>query len=90
MMIAAATALLIMNDKHKHTPEETTAPATPKQELRKSVNGVIWAIGLAVYFLLSFLTGAWYITWVIFPLTGSVQGLVHAIMDLKEANRYEN
>lgn len=90
LMIAAATALLIMKGKHKDSPEETAAPASPKQELRKSVDGVIWAIGLAVYFLVSFITKAWHITWVIFPLIGSVQGLVHAIMDLKEANRHEN
>ena len=30
------------------------------------------------------------ITWVIFPLLGAVEGLVKAIMDLKEANEYEN
>ena len=27
---------------------------------------------------------AWYITWVIFPITAAVQGLVKAILDLKE------
>ena len=50
----------------------------------KSVNGLIWAIGLAVYFLVSFLTGAWYSTGVIFPITAAVQGLVKAILDLQE------
>ena len=51
---------------------------------------MIWAIGFALYFLISFATGAWMITWVIFPLIGAVQGLVNAILDLKEANEYEN
>lgn len=92
LMIAAATALLIINSKN--TDSENEAPAKketdPKLELRKSVNGIIWAIGIAVYFIVSNLTGAWYITWVIFPLIGSVQGLVRAIMDLKEANEHEN
>ena len=56
-----------------------------KQRVRKSIKRLIWAIGLAIYFLFSFATGAWYITWVIFPLIGAVQGLVTACMDLKEA-----
>ena len=43
------------------------------------------AIGLALYFIISFATMAWYITWVIFPIIGAVQGLVRAILDLKEA-----
>ena len=54
-------------------------------KLHKSVGSMIWAIGLAVYFIVSFATHAWYITWVLFPIIGAVQGLVRAIMDLKEA-----
>jgi hypothetical protein len=67
----------------KDEPEVTTAE--PKNGLRESIDSLIWAIGLAVYFIVSFTTGAWYITWVIFPLIGCVQGLVKACMDLKEA-----
>ena len=65
-------------------------PASPKDELRKSINTLIWAIGLVVYFVVSFATGGWYITWVIFPIIGAVQGLVKACMDLKEAPNDEN
>ncbi len=92
LLIAAATALLIMNKSEKAPSSQagTEAPADPKKELRKSVNGMIWAIGLALYFLVSFTTHAWFITWVIFPLTGAVQGLIRAILDLKEANQHEN
>ncbi|MDY3225183.1 MAG: permease prefix domain 1-containing protein [Candidatus Faecousia sp.] len=57
--------------------------------LKKRINGMIWAIGLALYFLVSFATFAWHITWLIFPITGAVQGLVRAILDLKEAVNHE-
>lgn len=57
--------------------------------LRKSIGGLIWAAGLAVYFILSFATGAWFVTWVLFPVIGAVQGLTNAILDLKEENPYE-
>ena len=89
LLVAAATSLrLTMRRAPK--PAEPAAPLTPKQELRKGVNGVIWAVGLALYIIISFATGAWMITWVIFPLLGAIEGLVKAILDLKEANSYEN
>lgn len=90
LLVAAATCLRLTM---KRTPRaQTAAPPpqrTPRQELRSGINSVIWAIGLALYFLVSFATGAWFITWVIFPLIGAVQGLVRAILDLKEANTHE-
>ena len=77
IFIAIATALVILGAK-KEGSESKSGTA------EKSVSGLIWAIGLAVYFLVSFLTGSWYITWVIFPITAAVQGLTKAILDLKE------
>lgn len=58
--------------------------------LRKAVSGILWAIGLAIYFLVSFATNAWFATWILFPLIGAVQGLVRAVWDLKEAISHEN
>lgn len=66
-------------------PAESPSTAQRNNRLRKGINGMIWAIGLALYFIISFATMAWYITWVIFPIIGAVQGLVQAILDLKEA-----
>ena len=66
-------------------PAESPTAAQRNNRLRKGINGMIWAIGLALYFIISFATMAWYITWVIFPIIGAVQGLVRAILDLKEA-----
>lgn len=92
-IVALATALIILGSKKE--PKETIAesyakPASPRSELEKSISQLISAIGLAAYFIVSFLTGAWYITWVIFPLTGAVKGLMKAILDLKEAMKHEN
>lgn len=85
-LVATATYLMMISKKKGDEidePEVTTAE--PKNGLHESIDSLIWAIGLAVYFIVSFTTGAWYITWVIFPLIGCVQGLVKACMDLKEA-----
>ena len=82
-LVAVATVLIILGAK-KEDEEADVTPSSPQSALAKSVNGLIWAIGLAIYFLVSFLTGSWYITWVIFPIIAAVQGLTKAILDLKE------
>ena len=91
-IIAVATVLIILGGKKEAPKDVHTEPVAndPKAELRKSISSMIWAIGLAVYFIISFATGAWYITCVLFPIIGAVQGLVKAILDLKEAVRNEN
>lgn len=82
-LVAVATVLIILGAK-KEEEKADAESSDPQSALAKSVNGLIWAIGLAIYFIVSFLTGAWYITWVIFPIIAAVQGLVKAILDLKE------
>ena len=62
-------------------------PCDPK--VRNAVKSLIWAVGLAIYFNFSFATNAWYITWLLFPIIGAVQGLTMAVMDLKEAMKHE-
>ena len=84
-MVAVATVLIILGstkDKEEKESDET--------ELEKSIGNLIWAVGLALYFAVSFLTQAWYITWVIFPMIGAVEGLFKAILDFKGAMKHEN
>lgn len=91
--VAVATVLILLGKKNgpgEDTQEHTASAQaqetseSPRQELRKSIKSLIWAIGLAAYFIVSFSTGAWYVTWVIFPIIGAVQGLVIACLDLTE------
>lgn len=88
-LVAYATYLMIISGKKDDGDEGEKKPATPRKELNKSINNLIWAIGLAVYIIVSFSTDAWYITWILFPIIGCVEGLMKAIVDLKEANKYE-
>ena len=77
--VAVATVLMILGAKKQDSPEKEDADE-PKSEMGKSVSSLIWAIGLAVYLILSFLTGAWHITWVIFPILGAINALVCALI----------
>jgi hypothetical protein len=92
-IVAVATALIIIagsNTPAKKDKNTSTVQSSPQSELRKAIEKIITAVGLVVYFALSFLTQAWYITWVVFPIMAATQGLVNACMDLKEAKSHES
>ena len=85
--------MAIIQNQEPDEEEENTRHReanSPRQELRKSISSLLGILTLIVYLVVSFLTGAWYITWLIFPLSGAVKGLIKAILDLKEALNHEN
>lgn len=92
LLVAAATAILMMAKKSEPDDEdeaERLHPETPKSKLSKSIENLIGVITLAIYLAVSFATEAWFITWLIFPASGCVKGIVNAILDLKEAVEHE-
>lgn len=94
VMVAAATLLIMMEKKtNPNTKAEVSDnyanETSPEQEFRKSIHKLIGTIGVVIYFIVSFSTGAWHLTWLIFPIIGCVRGLVNACLDLKEAMEYE-
>ena len=92
LLVAAATAILMMAKKSEPDDEdeaERLHPETPKSKLGKSIENLIGVITLAIYLAVSFATEAWFITWLIFPASGCVKGIVNAILDLKEAVEHE-
>lgn len=82
-LVAVATALIIISGG-KGSPKEEKSTPTPQSELRRAVRAIIWAIGICAYLALSVSLNAWYITWVIFPISAAVQGIVIACLDTKE------
>ena len=91
-IVAVATVAIIQNQEPDEDEENTRhlEANSPRQELRKSISSLLGILTLIVYLAVSLLTGAWYITWLIFPLSGAVKGLIKAILDLKEALNHEN
>lgn len=89
--VAVATALIMLGSPSK-TVEEVPAPpqpASPKQELWHSIRVLVSIITLVVYFGVSFATMAWHITWLIFLISAALDGLLKAILDLKESVNHE-
>ena len=87
LFIAAATAIMIMTARGG---KEHAAAVTPARKQRDSIGSIVWLTATAVYCIVSFLTHAWFITWLIFIIAAAVNGLIHAIFDLKEAKNNEN
>ena len=90
--VAVATAFMMLGSPSKGSPEESPAPkvSSPNQELWNSIHTLIEVLTLVAYFLVSFLTGAWRVTWLIFVIGCALNGLVKAILDLKECVSHEN
>lgn len=90
LLIAAATVLIIMSSDSKENAKnkkKNYAQMTPQQKQRKAIEKTADTIALVLFFVLSFSTGAWYITWLIFPILTAVKGIVFACVDLKEASK---
>ncbi len=51
--------------------------------VRTSISAIIWTLTLALYFIISFMTMLWYITWVIFLIGGCVQAVAELIFSLR-------
>lgn len=90
VIIAIATVLIILasNGSNEKTDAKSSSKAYNHAGYKayKSISG---GVTLAIYLGISFLTGAWHITWLIFLISGAVDGIVKAILDLKEAKHHE-
>ncbi|MBC8534719.1 permease prefix domain 1-containing protein [Yeguia hominis] len=93
IMIAVATGLIIYNGmtKEKYIRADDTvveefrewkAANASRRRSMNAINSAIWSLTVAVYLVVSFLTSAWQITWIIFLIGTAVTGMVKAIFDL--------
>lgn len=89
-MVAIATACLVLRPlvgKREARSQAEPEDAAPRSGLYRSVMSLISVLGVAAYFMVSFATGAWHITWVIFLMIGAVRQLVTVIFDWKEQEK---
>lgn len=83
LLIAAATVLIIIASKDEGENEEDEKSKQPESPWEKTLN----TITLVLFLAMSFATGAWYITWLIWPIMAAIKGIIRACQDLKEANK---
>ena len=59
---------------------------TQRKQLLKAIRAAYWPLVVAVYFLISFATMKWYITWVIFLIAPAVDSIIRAVLTLTDPN----
>ena len=68
---------------------EKTKTEVKQDKIVKQINDIIDTIGVIIYFILSFTTMAWHITWVIFIIIGMINQIVKLFFMLKEDEKDE-
>lgn len=68
---------------------EKTKQEAKQDKIIKQINDIIGGIGVTIYFIVSFITMAWHITWVIFIIMGMIEQIVKLIFMLKEEDNDE-
>ena len=81
VLIAVGTGMLIFNGVY-YSRESEEKKTTKERTIQKQVTNIIDIIGVTIYLLVSFLTGAWHITWIIFLIVGVVDEIAKLIMNL--------
>ena len=98
VMVAAATGLLVYNHmtKPKYYKEEDTmveefrewqADTKDQKQMRGAISSALWTLILVLYFIISFMTGAWHITWIIFIIGGLVESLLNIFFAMQRKGR---
>lgn len=54
------------------------------KEIKKSINSIVWMLTIILYFIISFTTGAWHITWVIYLIAVCVDQIVNLVFSLRQ------
>ena len=96
-MAAIATGLLVYNSIVRPSPDddddedtmvgnfrEWQSGARERKVMNRAISSALWSITVAAYFIISFTTGAWHVTWVIFLIAAAMEYLIKAFSTLKK------
>jgi len=95
VMIAAGTGLLVFN--HMTKPKyrkgsdtmvdefrEWQSENTSRKSLRRAISAALWSVIVALYFVISFWSFQWHLTWIIFLVGAAVESLINIFFALKK------
>lgn len=93
LFIAVATGLLVYNSMTKPSRKknddtmmgefkEWKSKNDDKRQAMKAVKSALWSLITVLYFIISFVTGAWHISWIIFLIGAACDSIIKAVFDL--------
>ena len=94
-LIAGATGVLIYNNMTKPRNikgsatmveefREWQAGTTDRKKMRRAISSALWTIIVALFFIISFWTGAWSVSWIIFLLGAVVEAILNIFFMVKK------
>ena len=93
LMIAGATGINIYNGMTKPSfakgrdcdddDDDDDGHKEKRSPLYKAISSALWLLTVVGYLHVSFATGAWHITWLIFLMTTAADNIIKAIFDLR-------
>lgn len=94
MIAGLATCLLVYRfismpkpsqaEKTFHEGSHYRLKINKNKEVRHALSSVLWLLTTTVYFLVSFIFGIWYISWIIFLIAAFVESIIGLVFRLKE------
>ena len=81
-LIAIGTGILIYNGIY-YKKESKEDKVVKQNSFVKQITGIVDAIGVTIYLIISFMTLAWHITWIIFLIIGIVNEIIKLIFRLR-------
>lgn len=63
-------------------PAPTVTPTAQEEEKVVPVRRILWIAVLVIYLIISFMTGAWEITWLVLPIGFSLDQVLRAVIEL--------
>ena len=89
MFIAIATGILIYNGIY-YSKESSDEKNVKEDNILKQISSIIYTIGIIIYLLVSFITMAWNITWIIFIIVGLINQIVRLIYSVSKEKDSDN
>ena len=95
LFVAVATAMLIYNGvtRERYVKSDDTMVEDfkewkqnnkQKNKAAEAIIGSFWLIAVCVYIVVSFMTGAWHITWIIFLIAAAIASMIRGLFMLKQ------
>lgn len=90
MFVAIATSLIVYTSmstppEYKGFTIKTHHEQTSKGRIFQSILSIYWSVVVLLYFLISFTTRNWHISWIIWPCAAIVCGIIGTIYNMRDA-----
>lgn len=88
ILVAIAVNLLVrvgrINESYEKLLQENKFSAKQKTANKKiaPISGAYWSVAVAIYLAWSFITNDWEFTWIVWPIAGILDGVVHVILNM--------